>query len=420
MLLLVLFGCSSTADEVTSNVEQVPTTRPATTTIPATTSTSDTTTTETFAPETSTPDVDDVAEPVRDFSGTSGDPELDALIDELAIFVEAERGLTFQRRPDIALLDGDEFANAWTELIANDAAENAESYENFTEIYHVMGIISPERSLEEIWNRFGDAGVLGYYDTTSKEIRLRAGEINTLTKTTLVHELVHALEDQVFDLDRESYGERDDEISWAFSSLIEGSARVIENRYRATLSQAELADANAALAALPRTVSLSEFTASFLELQFGRYNYGETFANALWVEGQADLDQAFLTPPTSSELVLDPASFLAGDDADALVSPPPADGQIMEEGVWGEAAWVALLADVTTLGEARQIADGWGGDWYVAWVDGTDTCVRIDLAADSTGELDEYATALTRWVSAVGGRELTSPEAGLLRLTACG
>ena len=428
LLLIVLAGCSSAVESATEAPSGVGTLVPETTTnetattetASPTTASPETASPETSAPESSAPETSTTASvPDTEPPTTTGDPELDALIDELAAFVEAERGLMFERRPEVALLDTDEFAAEWTRLISEDAAENTASYQNFTDIYQTMGIISPTSTLEEIWTRFGDAGVLGYYDSETEQIRLRAGEINTLTKTVLAHELVHALEDQIFDLDRDHYSDRDDEVSWAFSALVEGSARVIENRYRATLTQAELADENAALAALPRSVSFSEFTASFLELQFGRYNYGETFADALWAEGQSELDRTFVTPPTSSEQVLDPEQFLGGAAADSPVTPPAADGDIIEEGVWGEAAWVALLSDVVSLTDARVIADGWGGDWYVAWNAGDQTCVRVDVRADSQGELDQYETALTQWANAASGRTLSAPSQDVLRLDAC-
>ena len=200
---------------------------------------------------------------------STGNAELDLLVDELSAYVEEERGLTFTSRPQISLLDDDAFGQAWVELVANDASENATSYQDFTDIYQAMGIISVDATLEEIWIRFGEAGVIGYYETESEEIVLRNGEINALARTTLVHELVHALEDQNFDLDRESYEDREDEINWAFSALAEGSARVIENRYRASLSNDERAEEQSAIAELPRSVSFSEFNQSFLELQFG-------------------------------------------------------------------------------------------------------------------------------------------------------
>lgn len=351
---------------------------------------------------------------------STGNSELDLVIDELSAYVEEERGLTFTNRPQVELLDDDEFGEAWLDLVSQDAMEQATSYQDFTDIYRAMGIISNDATLEEIWIRFGEAGVLGYYETDSEAIVLRNGEIDALTRTTLVHELVHALEDQNFDLDREAYDDRNDEINWAFSALAEGSARVIENRYRASLSDDELAEERDAIAALPRSVSFSEFNQSFLELQFGRYNYGEVFADALWAEGQPALDEAFEEPPTASELILDPSSFIEGVAPDAPVDPPPADGNVFEEGVWGEAAWIALLSDTFATSTALDLADGWGGDWFVAWRNGDDTCVRVDVAADSADELSEYESALLQWADAGSGRELTSPEPDLLRLTSCG
>lgn len=424
-VLLVVLGCALAAcssapvsavdgatpelatTEAEAAAEFTPAESTTTTTEPTTTTVAESTTT-TVEPTTTT------TEP------TTGDPELDALIDELMVFVEAERGLRFTNRPDVALLDADEFSAAWTQLVTDDARENADDYETFTNIYQALGIISADLTLEDLWLAFGEAGVLGYYQSDTEQIRLRAGEVNALTRTTLVHELVHALEDQNFDIDRDSYGERDDEISWAFSSLIEGSARVIENRYRAAFSAAELEEEQAAIRALPRSVSLSDFTTSFLELQFGRYNYGETFAAALWAEGQPALDAALMAPPTSSELVLEPSSFIAGITADSPIAPPPAEGIVIADGVWGEAAWIALLADVYGVSEARGLADGWGGDWYVAWDDGDATCVRIDVRADNADELAEYASALGSWVTARAGRDLTLPDPDVVRITSCG
>ncbi len=376
--------------------------------------------TTTEAPETSTSSTSSTTTTTEAVAQTSGDPELDALIDELAAYVEAERGLEFLSRPQVQLLDDDEFGDAWIALINEDAAENATSYADFTDIYQTMGIISDDRALDDIWRRFGEAGVLGYYETSLGAIVLRNGEINTLARTTLVHELVHALEDQHFGLSRDEYDDRTDEIGWTFSSLIEGSARVIENRYRSTLTEAELQEEVAAIQALPRSVSLTEFNSSFLELQFGRYNYGEDFADVLWAEGgQAAIDAALTSPPTSSELILNPFSFTSGARAEAPLAAPPAEGEIFEQGVWGEAAWIALFADSVDLSTSVDLADGWGGDWYVAWRDGAQTCVRIDVSADDADEFVEYERAIAQWARLELGRELETVNSETLRLTVC-
>ncbi|MFT7474148.1 MAG: hypothetical protein ACI81L_001069 [Verrucomicrobiales bacterium] len=369
-------------------------------------------------------DVETEGDPVDDASleetnEAEPETELSLLTDELIEFVEAARGYTFETRPKIEILGDVAFGDSWQELVSEDAQKNRVDYTNYTDIYRAMGVIEGDRTLEEIWTRFGGAGVLGYYDPETGGIKLRAGELTTFTKTVLVHELVHALEDQIFGLERNEYDDRDDEIGWTFSALSEGSARYIESRYRETLSAAERDDELATRRALPRTVSLTEFTTSFLELQFGRYRYGESFVEALWNSGQHEIDAAFVDPPSTSELILDPTAYLGGQQPDGGVGAPPADGPTFESGVWGEAAWAAVLADTFDRGEALEFANGWGGDRFVAWRTGGLACVRIHVEADTPAELDEYAFALEGWARETNGREVFYPTADLVRVTAC-
>ena len=345
---------------------------------------------------------------------------IEELLDELIVFVEAERGLEFTSRPTVFQLDNDEFNDAWIELIARDVDDNAVAYRDFTDIYQATGIIDSSDTLEAIWTRFGDAGVLGYYDTDTQQIVLRGGELTTFTETVLVHELVHALEDQVFDLDRDEHDDRDDEIEWVFSAIIEGSARVIEDRYRDTFSQAELDEENRARNAVPRGVSFDEFTTSFLELQFGRYRYGTTFAEALWADGQESLDAALIEPPGISEQILHPELFDSGSTAGTSVIAPVPDGEVFESGVWGQAGFAALLADELGRDAAFAATQGWGSDAYVAWRDGDQTCVRIHVAADDAEALDRYAAALEDWADASDDRSVFFPTADLIRVTSCG
>ncbi len=366
---------------------------------------------------------DDAGAEPDDLASPSDTPapasDFDRLVDELIAFVEQERGYSFETRPSIELLDGAAFGAAWSTLIADDVAEHSTDYVNYTDIYRAMGVLDGDRSLEEIWQRFGDAGVIGFYNQDTGGITLRAGEVNAFTETVLVHELVHALEDQIFDLDRPEYDSAKSEVEWTFSALTEGSARRIETLYRQTFSAAKLVEETEARRSLPRTVSLTEFNASFLELQFGRYRHGESFASSLWSEGKDTLDAAFENPPATSEVVLDPPAYLAGVETSA-VNAPPADGEVFESGVWGQAGWAAVLTDLTTQAEALEITDGWNGDSFVAWRQGDETCVRAHLAGDSPDDLDDYAAALEEWARIGNGREIFYPTADLIRITACG
>ena len=360
------------------------------------------------------------SEPAAQSSQPSSQDPLDRLVTELIAFVEDERGLDFVERPDVVVLDSGSFNDEWRQVVVRDVGDNVEEFAEFTDIYQAVGIIDDGSELDEIWTRFGDAGVVGFYDIETKDIVLRGGELNKFTETVLVHELVHALEDQVFGLDRDDeFAARIDEIDWTFSALIEGSARVIEGRYRARFSQAELDEENAARNSIPRSVSLSDFTSSFLELQFGRYNYGEDFAASLWDVGQGELDDALVNPPVTSESVVNPESFLSGADDLEEMPFPPADGEIFERGTWGQAGIAALLADVYGQSEALELSQGWGSDRFVAWRSGDIACVRLHVSADSPEALDRYADAFEDWAQ-LGDRQVFFPTADLIRVTSCG
>lgn len=352
---------------------------------------------------------DDAPEPQTD---------LDLLEAELMGFVERERGHTFTTRPELRLLSGTEFTAAFADVVRRDAERYSEDFANFTDIYRAMGIIDGSKNLAEIWFEFGDAGVLGFYDTDVKNIVLRGGEITPLTETVLVHELTHALDDQVFGIDRPEYDDRDDEISWSLSAIVEGNALVIEDRYRATLSETERTAEITARQNLPRGVSLSSFTMSFRELQFSRYRHGREFVDRLWLDGVEAVDEALTSPPPTSEMVVDASQYSPGAAGDGPALVPVAGGSVFESGVWGEIAWAAIFADVDS-GRAEAAADGWGGDWYVAWRSGDRTCVRAHIEADTAADLDDYAAMLEDWVT-LGDREVFYPNADLIRVTSCG
>ncbi|MGI9607576.1 MAG: hypothetical protein ACR2P0_15720 [Acidimicrobiales bacterium] len=345
--------------------------------------------------------------------------EFDAALDELIEFVEDERGHSFAQRPVVLALDNPTFSEAFAHLVAEDARESQTAYVNFTDIYRAMGVIGPTDDLESIWTSFGDAGVLGFYEPATGNIVLRGDELNALTRTTLVHELVHALDDQIFGLDRPEYDERDDEIGWAYSALFEGNAMVIERSYRSTMSRADRDEEILLQLDLPGGLTFSAFTNSFLDLQFGRYTSGERFASALWADGQATLDAAFVDPPSTSELLLEPDAYLDGQEPDPDVPAPPADGAVFEEGLWGRAGWEAVLGDVISSTDSQRAAEGWGGDRFVAWRDGDRACVRIDVYGDTPTDLDEFADAVESWARE-GDRQVFYPTAEIVRVTACG
>ncbi|MDH3706943.1 MAG: hypothetical protein OES57_12810, partial [Acidimicrobiia bacterium] len=297
--------------------------------------------------------------------------------------------------------------------------ENAADWEAFTGIFHALGILEPAVSLEQANRAFGESGVLGYYDPETDELVVRGGQVTPLVRTTIVHELVHALDDQWFDLDRPEYDDRPDEIGFGFRAVVEGNARYIEERYRDTLSDDERAEEEREGVALSEGIDFSALTFPFLELQFAPYEYGELLVDELWAEGQETLDGALETPPDTSEQVIVTGAYRAGEGR-LEVAPPAADGEVIEEGVVGQLVWQIILATVVDDDEALRAAGGWAGDWFVAWTDGDETCLRADIVMDDGTERDELADSLASWADdqSDASAEVTGDDS--VRLTTCG
>jgi hypothetical protein len=118
--------------------------------------------------------------------------------------------------------------------------------------------------------------------------------------------------------------------------------------------------------------------------------------------GPAKVNAAFQAPPTTTEQIIHPEKFLAGEGPKALAD-PAADGQVIRSGSLGQLVLTMMLAQVLDSGDAESAADGWGADRYVAWQNGAQTCVRLSIAMDSPDKTTEMGQALAEWAQNTPG-----------------
>lgn len=346
--------------------------------------------------------------------GTELDAGLGAEVDELIAFVERERGLEFITRPEIVFAPEDEFVEA---LLRESEADEGTGpgVEEYEHLYRALGWIAPDDDLDEVLDAFLGAGVVGFYITGEDILYVRGAELTPYTRVVLVHELVHALDDQHVDLHRPEYADRLDEVGFGLTALAEGSAMRIENAYRASLSRAER-DAVAAeeLAGLDG-IDPADIPIEIALFQLIPYQEGEVLVEAILAHGG---DEAFADPPTTSKQVLRPETYLAREPA-LEVPPPPADGEILVEGMFGQAAIVVMLYLVVGPRAAEEAGHGWAGDWFVAWEADGRSCVRVDAEMDDAVEADELDDAWQRWARTMPDAEAERLADTLVRLTSC-
>ena len=148
------------------------------------------------------------------------------------------------------------------------------------------------------------------------------------------------------------------------------------------------------------------------------FGQGPAFADYLMTNGgTAKVDAAFQNPPTTTEQVIHPAKYVAGEGPQAMAV-PPADGPVIRSGSLGQLLLSLMLAQVLAPGDAEAASDNWGADRYVAWQSGTDTCVRLTLAMDTPAATSLMGKALAAWSQNTDGTSISG--SGPFTVNSCG
>ena len=349
------------------------------------------------------PDDDDAAEaaPEPDVTQPDGEaadqerPQVDSLacpdgvdpvICDAADFVQQVRGRPFRTFPEVEILDDAEFDR---ELLS-DFDEYREDLEVDDVTLTALGLLDPEASLAETFRESLEVAVVGFYDPETGQLVVRGADFSLYSQLVLVHELVHAFDDQWFDLDRDDFA--DGEADYGFSAVVEGNASRVEALWREQLSsQHQLQLTQEELTALsPEDLDrLFSLPPVVQDLQGSPYLDGERYVSELAATGgEAAVDDALMTPPVTSEEILHPGTDRS-IDAEIVVPAPPAGGTVIDEGRLGEL--------VVRLWLGRLAGEGWGGDRYVTWSAGGEDCIAVDLVGDDAQETVELDAAADAW-----------------------
>lgn len=329
--------------------------------------------------------------------GPPTERELEDVVAEISAFVAEARQLEFDHAVKVDLLDDD----AFSQRVRDDASADIEELDKIEGVLRALGLLAPDDDLADaLASLLGDS-VVGFYDPETDELVARGASITPYVRLTLAHELTHALDDQQFELDRPTLDEADDESGTGFSALVEGNALRIEDAYRETLTDDERRQADDEEARLGAGLDISSVPRVLTEIIAFPYAFGPALLDALVQDGGEErVNQAFTDPPITSEQVVDPQGWLSGRQDPIRVEPPVADGEIVDQGEIGFWGIVLLLEDELGQAEAVPLAEGWGGDWYVAWKRGDDTCVRGTIVMDSASDLGELVAGLEQWADA--------------------
>jgi hypothetical protein len=358
-------------------------------------------TTTTTGPETTT------SESTTTVATTAEDPAQAAIrvqIDELIEVTEEYRELEFLEPPTVTIVTDEELSARVRQQIEDEL--DPDDLARDTALQVLLGLIDPDVDLLQLYTDLYSEQVAGYYDGELEEMVVPAGsELSALQKVTLVHELTHALTDQHFDFDRRiedlDAADRFDELS-ALQSVIEGDASFTELLYVSELPVSE--QLVIVREALEQDTTVLDETPRFIQdLLVFPYLQGSEFIQTLWSSqtGFDRVNEAYISPPTTTEQIFHPETYEAGEGARPVFLPETMipGYEIEEEAIWGEVSFRVMFDQGLSPGSAERAAAGWGGDWYRVLWNGEDVAYVLGYEGDTNLDAVEMYEALVAYAA---------------------
>lgn len=245
--------------------------------------------------------------------------------------------------------------------------------------------------------------IAGYYDPEIKELVVISddGGLTAVDKVTMSHEIVHALQDQHFDLAAVDALATDADAEFAITALIEGDATTAMTLYMFEyLPPDELADIFSDSLLAPDTPVYDNAPRYIREGLVFPYEAGGEFVNAIFTAGDfAAVDESFANPPMSTEQILHPEKYMEELDEPTPVELPDIAGQLGEG--WAEiygdvlGEWdLRLMLDENGARDANAAAAGWDGSWFDVYKSGQEAVSVMRTAWDTDQDATEFNDAL--------------------------
>jgi hypothetical protein len=271
-----------------------------------------------------------------------------------------------------------------------------EAIERDGEFLKVLGLVPTRFDYLQTTMELLEAQLAGFYEPRDGKMYL-AEDLDALNATaTLAHELVHALQDQHYDLRPHStYTKGQSDKQSAFSALAEGDAtssmmdfmmkKLGTSKTGLDVPDDELEEQITG----GMEVGPSAKAPSIIRAQLGApYIEGTRFVNDLRREGGwARVDEAWKRLPVTTEQILHTDKWRKAEPALAVPSPTAAalgPGLVLEdEDSSGELGMALMFAEWVGGPKGRQLAQGWGGDRSAIYRDETRIAVAMLVRYDA-------------------------------------
>lgn len=368
--------------------------------------------------------------------------EMETVVARAMARVERVRGLEFEETVPVEIVSREEFAD---EEFYEATSEDEVVFDNVK--FQALFMINESTDSYDVQEENAGASVGGYYDPDADEIVVvsenrTAAEMDELT---LAHELVHALQDQYYNISSFDRGTRDRYN--ARNGIIEGDANYVEYLY-----ERRCEDEWDGECLFPQTEPGESGDSELANygpylMNFQPYSDGPAFVRDHHEEGGWEaVNDVYETPPASSEQIIHPETYPDETPRNLTVEDRTSDrwdllqldgrpdyAEIGEAGLFSMFMYPTYETDgmvqlvparsffnydesgdldpIDPLNYEHDYTEGWDGDRMVVYTsDGGETAYVWKLAWDSEADAEEFLEGYHEMLSYRNASEVDDHE----------
>ncbi|ESP87539.1 Hvo_1808 family surface protein [Candidatus Halobonum tyrrellensis] len=235
-----------------------------------------------------------------DQSDGLSEAETEAFVARSMARVEYLREAEFNQTVPVEVISRDEYRNS-----SGSESTNTTEFDHWNDqVWEALFIVGESTGSSSALGETTGSSVAGYYSPVDDEIKVITDDPDTPTvnNATLVHELVHALQDQRYDLTDAAYRADTQDGELAVDGVVEGEANYIEARYSqrcgdewSCVKPAESGGSG----------SGADFNLGVYLTIFNPYSDGPVYvADVVEERGWDGFERRFRNPPNSTEQVI--------------------------------------------------------------------------------------------------------------------
>lgn len=313
--------------------------------------------------------------------------------------IESVIGVKFKTPPKLEIRSRDDVKKFLLAKLNEPAMQK--QIANQESIYKMLGLVRDTMHLADFYVKVLTEQIMGFYDPKTKVLYVVDGAPDDYVGITIMHELIHALQDQYVNLDSLEHIEGDDDRQLAAQAVVEGQA-TYEQAYimagGAGNIAAQLPGGWESIRQMIREAQTTQpiFASAPTVIQetlLFPYINGSDFIRRFTAREKGKLPFGDL-PVSSEQLMHDSAYFARPRDVPSEITLPKIPGTV-EENDFGEFGTRLLIYSHTKDQDASiRASNGWDGDRYaLVKTPAGDALVWVTVW-DHPGDAAEFVSAM--------------------------